>query len=117
MDIMTKDTMRTDSYTRMNIEFTAAENERLPAYLYLPHTRSAKPAMLALHPTGAEGKKIVDGQGRENRGYAKALADRGDVVIAPDYTRFGDLADVDVNASRHSSGTMPGIVYHMRCAA
>jgi len=118
MDIKIKDTLRTDSYTRLNIEFTAAEDERVPAYLYLPHAGSAetKPAMLALHPTGAEGKKIVDGQGRKNRGYAKELAERGYVVIAPDYPSFGDLADFDFNASRYSSGTMAGIFYHMRCA-
>src|SRR5699024_4533751 len=115
MDIKIKDTLRTDSYTRLNIEFTAAEDERVPAYLYLPHAGSAetKPAMLALHPTGAEGKKIVDGQGRKNRGYAKELAERGYVVIAPDYPSFGDLADFDFNASRYSSGTMAGIFYHM----
>src|SRR5690625_375321 len=83
MDIMIKDTLRTDSYTRMNIEFTAAENERVPAYLYLPHTRSAKPARSEEHPTGAEGKKIVDGQGRENRGYAKERDEQGECVIAP----------------------------------
>src|SRR5690625_6704020 len=71
--------------------------------------------MLALHPTGAEGKKIVDGQGRENRGYAKELAERGYVVIAPDYPSFGDLADFDFNASRYSCGTMAGIFYHMCC--
>src|SRR5690625_4701990 len=53
MDIMIKDTLRTDSYTRMNIEFTAAENERVPAYLYFTHSRSAKHAMFAFHPNGA----------------------------------------------------------------
>lgn len=117
LNIRIKDTLRTDSYTRLNIEFTAAEDERVPAYLYLPHSGSAKtkPAMLALHPTGAEGKKIVDGQGRKNRGYAKELAERGYVVIAPDYPSFGDLADFDFKTSRYSSGTMTAIFYHMRC--
>lgn len=116
-DIVIKDTFHTNSYTRLNIEFAATTEERIPAYLYVPHAVSAgpKPAMLALHPTGADGKKIVDGQGRENRGYAKELAERGYVVMAPDYPGFGDLVDFDFKGSRYSSGTMAGIFYHMRC--
>jgi len=102
----------------LHLDFLAAEGERVPAYLYLPH-RSAvsgrSPAILALHPTGAIGKEIVDGQGKENRGYAMELAKRGYVVIAPDYPSFGELSDYDFENDRYSSGTMAAIFYHMRC--
>src|SRR5690625_5557774 len=41
MDIMIKDTLRTDSYTRMNIEFTAAVYKRVTSYFFLSHIHSA----------------------------------------------------------------------------
>ena len=36
MDIQYKDSVQTTDYTRYTIRFTVAENEELPAYLYLP---------------------------------------------------------------------------------
>ncbi len=117
-DIRIKDSLRTESYLRLSIDFQAAKGERVPAYLYIPHRSSVTgqlPAMLALHPTGADGKKIVDGEGKENRGYAKELAERGYIVIAPDYPSFGDLSEYDFNNDRYESGTMAAIFYHMRC--
>ena len=72
--------------------------------------------MLALHPTGDLGKKIVDGQGGpENLAYAKELAERGYVVIAPDYPSFGDLKEYDFKTDRYQSGTIKGIFDNMRC--
>src|SRR5690606_24026037 len=87
-------------------------------YLYLPYRSSItgkSPAVLALHPTGAQGKAIVDGEGKANRGYAKELAQRGYIVIAPDYPSFGDLSDFDFEKDRYQSGTMAAIFYQMRC--
>lgn len=126
LDIQIIDTFHTDRYMRLNIDFRAAKNatlseveeERVPAYLYLPHRSSITgklPAMLALHPTGADGKKIVDGQGKTNRAYAKELAERGYIVIAPDYPSYGDLSAYDFENDRYQSGTMAAIFYHMRC--
>lgn len=112
------DSLTTDVYTRYTITFDAAEGEPVPAYLYVPRER--KPgqkvaAMLALHPTGNLGKKLTDGQGKPHRAYAKELAERGYVVIAPDYPSFGDLADHDFTTDRYASGTMQAIFNHMRC--
>lgn len=118
LDIRVLDTLKTSGYYRLDIRFTAAENEIVPAYLYIPTGRtdnSRLPAMVALQPTGELGKKIVDGQGKENRGYAKELAERGYVVIAPDYPGYGDLSQYDFKADRYQSGTMKGIFNHMRC--
>lgn len=119
MNIQFIDSVRETNYTRYKISFTAAENETVIAYLYVPvQTAGLKklPAMLALHPTGGGGKKIADGQGNlQNRAYAKELADRGYVVIAPDYPGFGDAKDYDYKADRYQSGTMKSIFDNMRC--
>lgn len=111
------DSLRGENYTRLNIRFTVAENEILPAYLYLPYPNDPKrkyPAMIALHGTSEIGKETVDGKSK-NRGYAKELAERGYVVIAPDYPSMGDLKDYDFSQDRYQSGTMKGIFDHMRC--
>lgn len=106
-----------EQYTRLTIRLMA-DGESIPAFLYLPAQKGSKrrfPAMLALHPTGADGKRIVDdGEHNPNRGYAKELAQRGYVVIAPDYPSFGDLSNYDFANDRYQSGTMKSI-FDNRC--
>lgn len=117
LNIQVSDTLRTDSYSRLRISFTVAKKERVPAYLYIPHRSGISgklPAMLALHPTGEAGKDIVDGQGLVNRGYAMELAERGYIVLAPDYPGYGELKDYKFDVDRYKSGTMNGIFNHMR---
>jgi dienelactone hydrolase len=113
------DSLKTDLYTRYSINFTVAENETVFAYLYVPVSSGKTkkyPAMLALHETDAIGKKSVDGQGKNaNLGYAKELAQRGYVVIAPDYPSFGESVPYDFKKDRYESGTMKGIFNHIRC--
>ncbi len=116
--------MRGDGYERQALSFVTEVDKtgkphRLTAYLYLPTDlkRGAKrPAILALHPTHRIGKGVVDGQSeRPNRAYAKELAQRGYVVIAPDYPSFGEQAGYNFTNDAYVSGTMKGIVNHMRC--
>jgi putative membrane-bound dehydrogenase-like protein len=111
-------TFQGDGYSRLSLSYIAGEGNRVPAYLYLPTGRPKDerlPAMLALHPTGPMGKGIVDDAGpRPNRGYGKELAQRGYVVLAPDYPSFGDYKDYDFKNGKYPSGTMLGIVNHMR---
>jgi len=106
-----------ENYTRVTLTYLVEPNDRVPAYLYVPSDiapGSRRPAMLALHPTGPLGKGIVDGQGpRANRNYAAELAQRGYVVLAPDYPSFGDYT-YDFAADEYVSGSMKGIVNHMR---
>ena len=72
--------------------------------------------MLVLHGTGDLGKRIVDGESpRANRAIAKELAERGYVVIAPDYPSMGDLKNYDFEKDRYQSGTMKAIFNHIRC--
>ena len=114
-----RDSVHQASYIRYNIHFTAAENERVPALLYLPKptdNRMKHAAMLVLHGTGDAGKELVDGKSpRANRALAKELAERGYVVIAPDYPSMGELKDYDFATDRYESATMKGIFNHMRC--
>lgn len=103
---------------RQTISFAARNGERVTAYLYVPKEikpGERRPAILALHPTGALGKEIVAGGGKANREYGFELAQRGYVVIAPDYVTFGDQKDHDFAKDDYASGTMKGIVDHMRC--
>ncbi len=118
LDIHIRDTLETSSYYRLTISFTAAENERVPAYLYIPFRKGIQgklPAMLVLHGTGEAGKRLVDGESPlANRAHAKELAQRGYIVIAPDYPSMGELREYDFVNDRYQSGTMKGIFNHMR---
>lgn len=114
-----RDTLRREHYTRYTIRFTGAPGEIVPAYLYIPANARKKekfPAMLVLHGTGDPGKELVDGRsGLGNRAHAMELANRGYVVIAPDYPSMGELKDYDFTNDRYESGTMKAIFNHMRC--
>jgi acetyl esterase/lipase len=119
LDIQYTDSIKQDKFIRYTLNFAAAENERIPVYLYVPIQRGSIqkiPAMLVLHGTSELGKGVVDGQGPlPNRAHARELAERGYVVIAPDYPSFGDLKDHNFDADRYESATMQAIFNHMRC--
>ncbi|MCA8984849.1 MAG: alpha/beta fold hydrolase [Planctomycetaceae bacterium] len=108
-----------EGYVRRTIEIAAEPGRPVIADLYLPAGASAqdpRAGIVALHPTGAQGKRIVAGEGpRQNRQYGVELAQRGYVVICPDYPSFGDLGDYNFAEDGYDSGTMKGIVNHMRC--
>ncbi|MCE9605739.1 MAG: alpha/beta fold hydrolase [Planctomycetia bacterium] len=102
---------------RQTISFAARNGERVTAYLYIPkdiQPGERRAAILALHPTGEIGKAIVAGDGKANREYGFELAKRGYIVIAPDYVSFGDQKAHDFAKDDYVSGTMKGIVDHMR---
>jgi hypothetical protein len=119
MDIQVKRKLEGDGFTRLTISFVPEAGDRLTANLYLPTGAGAndrRPAMLALHQTAAGGKDDVAAPGGlPNRIYADELAQRGYVVLAPDYPSFGELANYDFAKDRYISGTMKGIFNHMRC--
>lgn len=119
LDIKITDSLKDNGFTRYSLNFATALNERLTVYLYVPEQRGTiqrLPAMLVLHGTHELGKGVVDGQGtRPNRAHARELAQRGYVVIAPDYPSFGELKDHNFETDRYESGTMLAIFNHMRC--
>lgn len=106
------DSIDTKKYVRYNIEFTVAENETVLAYLYVPKNINKIekcPAIVALPPT--TGRILMD----TRVPYAKELAERGYVVIGPEYPGIGDLKDYDFDKDRYESGVMKGVFNHMRC--
>jgi pimeloyl-ACP methyl ester carboxylesterase len=110
------DTLTEDRFTRYHVSFPSDERNEVTAYLYIPHESRLRPAMLALHSTGELGKKIVDGQGPlANRAIARELAERGYVVMAPDYPGFGEQGEHDFSTDGFPSGTLLGVWNHMRC--
>ena len=121
LDVKIEDQQELPGYTRIKLSFVSEKIgervDRVPAYLLIPHRASNErlPAILALHQTTPRGKAevVLDG-GPPNLQYGRELADRGYVVLAPDYPSFGDYS-FDFAASGYASGTMKGIFNHMRC--
>lgn len=105
-----------DKVIRKKITFAVEKDDRLTAYLLIPKSLKGKaPAMLALHQTTRIGKGEPAGVGGlKNLQYGLELAERGYVVLAPDYPNFGDYK-VDAYAKGYDSATMKGIWNHMRC--
>lgn len=104
-----------DRYVRRRIDYEAEPEDWVPAYLLIPSERSAPcAAAICLHQTTRIGKAEPAGDGpKPNLHYAKELAERGFVTLAPDYPNFGDYP-VDVYERGYQSATMKGIVNHMR---
>ncbi len=114
LDVRVIEESRLDGYTRKKITYQARRGDPVPAYLMIPQVSGRRPAVLALHPTGALGKGIPAGLGkRPNRNYAEELARRGYVVLAPDYVYMGD-PQRDPYELGYVSGTMKGIYNHIR---
>ena len=118
LDIEIVNEIKGKGFIRQSITFASEPGDRIPALLYIPSgAKKGKklPAMLALHPTGPLGKLIVAGEGPlDNRQYGLELAQRGYVVLCPDYPSFGDY-EYDFEQDNYLSGTMKGISNHMRC--
>jgi len=129
-DVKITDDIRLHGVRRLTMTIAVDADDRLPLDLYLPQSiadsidvkqllqadASKKvAAVVALHPTGPAGKRIVAGEGKAGRQYGVEMAQRGYVVIAPDYPSFGDYDKYDFASDKFISGTMKGIFNHMRC--
>lgn len=101
--------------SRLKITYVPEAGDRVTAYLFIPKGLTAKaPAMLCLHQTTSIGKGEPAGiGGLDNLHYARELAERGYVTLAPDYPNFGDYK-CDVYAMGYISATMKGIWNHRR---
>ena len=119
LDLREHERHRHDGYTVATITIASGDGDRIPAHLYRPEPLEAgvrQPAIIALHQTTSIGKDDVSAATpHPNLAYAHELAQRGYVVIAPDYPGFGDLKDYDFEKDRYVSGTMKGVANHMRC--
>ncbi len=101
--------------TRRKLTFQSEPGTRVPAYLFLPPGDGKKPAMLVLQQTTKAGKDEPAGiSGRPSMHVALHLAQRGYVVLAPDYPSFGEYAyDFDPKHG-YASGTMKAIWDNLR---
>ena len=108
--------VKADGIRRLTISYQLGMGDRrVPAYLLVPDGDNAKrrPAIVALHPTSNIGKGECAGLGKEHSRYGIELAQRGYLVLCPDYPSFGDYV-CDFSDHAFASGTMLGIVGHMR---
>lgn len=107
-----------DKYTRIKLTYVPEADDRVPAYLLIPHElKSQAPAMLCLHPTHFElGKSQLLGLGgKPSRFYAHELAERGMVCLVPDYPGFGEYKyDFLTQGSGYASGSMKAIWNNIR---
>ncbi len=107
------------SYVQRFVAYAAEPGGRVPAYLLVPKaalgSKKKFPAVLALHPTDMEyGQRVVVEQLRANyRAYARDLAERGYVVLAPAYPLMANYQP-DLKALGYRSGTMKAIWDNMR---
>jgi dienelactone hydrolase len=85
-----------DGYRRDKVIFDSEDTMSVPAYLLVPDGRTEPgPAILACHGHGP-GKALVVGletTDAPHGDYARQLARRGYVVLAPDLRCFGERAD------------------------
>ncbi len=114
LDIQIESETDTPKYTLKKLTYAVEPGDRVPAYLFVPKDINGKaPAMLCLHQTNNFGGAEPAGlEGLPNLHYAKELAERGYVCLAPDYPRFGRYS-IDVYRIGYVSATMKGIWNHM----
>ncbi len=115
LDVQIVETIDEPAYLRKKVTFATEPGDRVPAWLLIPKNgQSRHPAVLCLHQTTRIGKDEPVGLGgKPNLRYAKELAERGYVAIAPDYPNFGEYK-VDPYALGYASASMKGIWNHMR---
>jgi acetyl esterase/lipase len=118
LDVQTIEEHQDDGYTRRKIAYhTDDPKSRINAWLLIPKNDASKkhPAVLCLHQTGPNGKDSVVGlTDRPTMHYAKELAQRGYVTLAPDYPSFGESKDYNFDADNYTSGTMKAIYDNIR---
>lgn len=103
------------AYTLRHITYAVdGPADRVPALLLVPKSLDGKAAgIVALHQTTAEGKEEPAGvRGNPRLPYGRELAERGNVVICPDYVTFGEY-NPDYLGMGYVSGTAKGIRNHM----
>lgn len=118
LHIQTLEQVELPRYIRKKITFSAEPGNVVYAWLLIPNGAHRAPAALCLHQTTAIGKDEPAGLGgKANLHYAAELAERGYVALAPDYPSFGDDKtdfQKDVYGRGYKSGSMKGIVNHIR---
>lgn len=115
LDARVVEEARQEKFSRKKLTFAVEKDDRVPAYLLVPHDRPGKlPAVLVPHQTTKPGKAEPAGLGpQSNMHCARHLAERGYVTLAIDYPNFGEYA-YDPYAHGYASATMKGVWNHLR---
>jgi dienelactone hydrolase len=106
-------------FVRRLVTYASEPGSRVPAYLLIPkgvlEEKKKVPAVLCLHGTdNVIGHGTVVGLGhRPNRGYAKELAERGYVTLAPNYPLLAKYQP-DLKKLGWESGTLKAVWDNMR---
>lgn len=119
-DVKVEEEVDGGSFVRRRITYASEPNSRTPAYLLIPKTclgatPKPAPAVLCLHGTNnIVGHGVVVGLGESKQGgYANDLADRGYVVLAPNYPLLAKYQP-DLKALGWESGTLKSVWDNMR---
>lgn len=107
------------NYVRRFVTYASEPGSRVPAYLCVPKAALKDggprvPAVLCLHGTNNEvGHGVVVGFGGAKRPYGSELAERGYVVLAPNYPLLAKYQP-DLKALGWESGTLKAVWDNMR---
>lgn len=123
LEVKVEEEVDCGTYVRRKINYASEPGSRVPAYLLIPKVvldgSAQRPGVLCLMPTSnTVGHKIVVGLGEDtpaakNRSYAKELAERGYVTIAPAYPLLAGY-NPDLEKLGYRSGTMKAIWDNVR---
>jgi len=100
---------------RKKVTFQSDGGSRVPAYIFTPAAKPVVklPAILALHQTTRIGKDEPAGLGNKDLAYGIELAQRGYIVIVPDYPTFGEHT-YDHAKGGYASGSMKAVWDNIR---
>ena len=118
LDVKVADETRVGNIARRRISFQSDPFDRVTAWLLLPTHESRKklPAVLCLHQTNLHGKDETIGlRGRASMHYGLELAQRGYIVICPDYPSFGEHTYNFATNPEFASGTLKAVWDNQRC--
>lgn len=119
LDVEVVSEEKTPKYLRRKIRYTPEADDRVPAWLLIPHDLpdgKKAAAMLCLHQTTGIGKDEPAGLGGlKSLHYAHELAERGFICLVPDYPSFGEYPyDFKVKGQHYASGSMKAVWNNIR---
>jgi len=135
LDLKVLEEIDCGSFVRRKIAYNVDPHDRVESFLLVPKKLSGRtPAILALHGTNRYGKELVvglidklptsDAAGTRRQYYGQELAERGYIVIAPDYWYYGLYRDrhsttdpnlkYDPHQRGYATAKMKGVWNHMR---
>lgn len=119
LDMKVEEEVDGGMFVRRLITYVSEPNCRTPAYLLIPKDvlagKKKAPGVLALHGTNMDigHGSIVGISNIKNRGYAPELAERGYVVLAPNYPIMAKY-NPDIKALGWESGTLKAVWDNIR---